>query len=52
MNDRAKAILDFWFDDMVVEKRFKRDDNFDQLIRDKFKDCLLYTSELPTTLTV
>ena len=38
MNDRAKAILDFWFDDMVVEKRFKRDDNFDQLIRDKFKD--------------
>ena len=38
MNDRAKAILDFWFDDMVVEKRFKRDDNFDQLIREKFKD--------------
>ena len=38
MNDRAKAILDFWFDDMVVEKRFKRDDNFDQLIRDKLID--------------
>jgi len=38
MNDRAKAILDFWFDDMVVEKRFKRDDSFDQLIIDKFKD--------------
>ena len=37
MNDRAKEILDFWFDDMVVEKRFKRDDNFDQVIKNKFK---------------
>ena len=38
MNERAKAILDFWFDDMVVEKRFKRDENFDKLIEKKFKD--------------
>ena len=37
MNDRAKEILDFWFDDMVVEKRFKRDNNFDQVIKNKFK---------------
>ena len=27
MNDRAKEILDFWFDDIVVEKLFKRDNN-------------------------
>ena len=36
MNDRAQAILDFWFDDLIVEKRFKKDEKFDQLIRDKF----------------
>ena len=36
MNDRAQAILDFWFDDLIVEKRFKKDEKFDQLIREKF----------------
>ena len=29
MNDRAQAILDFWFDDLIVEKRFKKDEKFD-----------------------
>ena len=38
MNDRAKAILDFWFDEMVVEKRFKRDDNFPYYLNVKFSD--------------
>ena len=38
MNDRAQAILDFWFDDLIVEKRFKKDEKFDQLIRDKFEE--------------
>ena len=36
MNERAQAILDFWFDDLIVEKRFKKDEKFDQLIREKF----------------
>ena len=36
MNDRAQAVLDFWFDDMIAEKRFKKDDRFDQLIKEKF----------------
>ena len=36
MNDRAQAILDFWFDDLIVEKRFKKDEKFDQLIKEKF----------------
>ena len=38
MNERARRILDFWFDDMVVEKRFKKDESFDKLIKEKFKD--------------
>ena len=36
MNDRAQAILDFWFDDLIVEKRFKKDEKFDQLIKERF----------------
>ena len=38
MNDRAKAVLDFWFDDMIAEKRFKKDDSFDKLIIEKFEE--------------
>ena len=36
MNDRAQAVLDFWFDEMVAEKRFKKDKSFDDLIKEKF----------------
>ena len=36
MNPRAKAILDFWFVETPSEKRFKKDEKFDQLIREKF----------------
>ena len=36
MNDRAQAVLDFWFDEMVAEKRFKKDKSFDELIKEKF----------------
>ena len=38
MNDRAQAVLDFWFDEMVAEKRFKKDKSFDELIKEKFGD--------------
>ena len=34
MNDRAQAVLDFWFDEMVAEKRFKKDKSFDELIKE------------------
>ena len=36
MNPRAQAILDFWFVETPSEKRFKKDEKFDQLIREKF----------------
>ena len=36
MNPRAQAILDFWFEETPSEKRFKKDEKFDQLIREKF----------------
>ena len=36
MNDRAQAVLYFWFDEMVAEKRFKKDKSFDELIKEKF----------------
>ena len=36
MNPRAQAILDFWFIETPSEKRFKKDEKFDQLIREKF----------------
>tara|TARA_B100000131_G_C17999357_1_gene565889 strand:+ start:290 stop:850 length:561 start_codon:yes stop_codon:yes gene_type:complete len=38
MNERAQAIIDFWFDDMFVEKRFKKDEKFDNLIKEKFQE--------------
>ena len=36
MNSRAEFILDFWFNQTSQEKRFKRNNSFDQEIRDKF----------------
>ena len=36
MDKKVKEILDFWFKDTPPEKRFKKDENFDQLIREKF----------------
>ncbi len=38
MNPRAQAILDFWFVKTPSEKRFKKDEKFDLLIREKFLD--------------
>ena len=36
MNSRAEIILDFWFNQTPPEKRFKRDEAFDNEIREKF----------------
>ena len=36
MNSRAKEVIDFWFVKTSHEKRFKRDDDFDKEIREKF----------------
>ena len=36
MNKRAQDILDFWFKETPAENRFKKDDVFDQIIKDKF----------------
>ena len=33
---RAQEILDFWFKETPTEKRFKKDESFDQIIKDKF----------------
>ena len=33
---KAQQILDFWFKETPDEKRFKKDEAFDQLIRDRF----------------
>ena len=38
MDPRAQAILDFWFKETPSEKRFKKDEKFDQLIRENFLD--------------
>jgi uncharacterized protein (DUF924 family) len=34
--DKAQEILDFWFKETPAEKRFKKDEEFDQAIRDRF----------------
>ena len=34
--DKAQEILDFWFKETPEEKRFKKDDAFDKIIREKF----------------
>ena len=45
MIPRAQAVLDFWFVETPSEKRFKKDQVFDQLIKDKFlKDYELASS--------
>ena len=45
MTPRAQAVLDFWFVETPSEKRFKKDQVFDQLIKDKFlKDYELASS--------
>ena len=36
INSRAELILDFWFNKTTFEKRFKKDDSFDQKIRESF----------------
>ncbi len=36
MNVQAQAILDFWLKETPSEKRFKKDEKFDQLIRENF----------------
>ena len=41
MNERAKAILDFWFKESTPEEHFKRNDDFDQKIKDLFKNDYL-----------
>ena len=33
--DKAQEILDFWFKETPAEKRFKKDEAFDQLIRER-----------------
>jgi len=33
---KAQEILDFWFKETPSEKRFKKDEAFDQTIKDKF----------------
>ena len=36
ISDKAQEILDFWFKETPAEKRFKKDDVFDQTIKDRF----------------
>ena len=33
---KAQEILSFWFKETPTEKKFKKDDNFDKIIKDKF----------------
>ena len=37
MNERAKAILKFWFIESNPEDHFKKNDNFDKKIKDNFE---------------
>ena len=36
MNERAKAILDFWFIQSSMEEWFKKDDKYDKKIKKLF----------------
>ena len=36
MNERAKTILHFWFDETTHKERFKKNEAFDQKIRNRF----------------
>jgi uncharacterized protein (DUF924 family) len=38
MNERAKAILNFWFKESTPEEHFKRNDSFDKKIRNLFEN--------------
>ena len=38
MNERAKAILNFWFKETTTKEHFKRSDDFDKKIRDLFEN--------------
>ena len=52
INERAKAILEFCFIKTPLEQWFKKDDEFDNILKSRFMDdyikaCLLYTSPSP-----
>ena len=36
ISERAQVILDFWFKETPSEMRFKKDEKFDQKIKDNF----------------
>jgi uncharacterized protein (DUF924 family) len=38
ISQKAQEILDFWFKETPEEKRFKKDETFDQTIRDRFSN--------------
>ena len=38
IHEKAQEILDFWFKETSPSKHFKKDENFDQQIKDKFLD--------------
>ena len=46
--ERAQVILDFWFKETSSEMRFKKDDEFDQKIKNNF--FLLYLNHRNTCL--
>ena len=43
--DKAQEILDFWFKETPAEKRFKKDEAFDQLIRERFINDYVLASQ-------
>ncbi len=43
--DKAQKILDFWFKETPAEKRFKKDEAFDQLIRERFINDYVLASQ-------
>ena len=43
--EKAQEILDFWFKETPTEKRFKKDNAFDQLIRDRFLNDYNFASQ-------
>ena len=47
INERAKAILYFCFKKTKMDKWFKKDEKFDNELKELFMNCLLYTSPSP-----
>ena len=45
MNERAKAILNFWFVESKMEDWFKKNKSFDQKIKDLFLEDLIKASK-------